>query len=158
SGQARRRPARGAEEQHGVQRDRAGELPPEAGRVGLLLRCPQQIRRGSLEPAAGIFGPLGMTAEIEMSPAGSRAAFAMPAPLRLLDRGIGLVTETLAAFLVVVEILVLLSGVIARYAFHSPIAWSDEVASILFLWLTMLGAVIALRRDEHMRFTVLVSK
>ena len=98
-----------------------------------------------------------MTAEIEMSPAGSRAAFAMPAPLRLLDRGIGLVTETLAAFLVVVEILVLLSGVIARYAFHSPIAWSDEVASILFLWLTMLGAVIALRRDEHMRFTVLVS-
>lgn len=93
-----------------------------------------------------------------MSPAGSRAAFAMPAPLRLLDRGIGLVTEMLAAVLVVVEILVLLSGVIARYAFHSPIAWSDEVASIVFLWLTMLGAVIALRRDEHMRFTILVAK
>jgi tripartite ATP-independent transporter DctM subunit len=99
-----------------------------------------------------------MTAEIEMSPASSRTSFAGPAPLRLLDQGIGLVTELLAAVLVVVEILVLLSGVIARYALHSPIVWSDEVASILFLWLTMLGAVIALRRDEHMRFTVLLSK
>lgn len=99
-----------------------------------------------------------MTVEIEMSPAAPRTSLAVPAPVRLLDQGIGLVTETLAAALVVVEILVLLSGVIARYAFHSPISWSDEVASILFLWLTMFGAVIALRRDEHMRFTVLLSK
>ncbi len=30
-------------------------------------------------------------------------------------------------------------------------SWSDELASILFLWLSMLGAVIALRRGEHMR-------
>ena len=33
------------------------------------------------------------------------------------------------------------------------LTWSDELAAILFLWLAMLGAVIALRRDEHMRLT-----
>ena len=35
--------------------------------------------------------------------------------------------------------------------------WSDELASILFLWLAMLGSVVALRRGEHMRMTALVS-
>ena len=49
------------------------------------------------------------------------------------------------------------AGVVARYVFHSPLVWSDELASILFLWLAMLGAVVALRRGEHMRMTALVS-
>ena len=54
------------------------------------------------------------------------------------------------------EIVVLLAGVIARYVFHQPLIWSDELASILFLWLAMLGAVVAFRRGEHMRMTALV--
>ncbi len=41
--------------------------------------------------------------------------------------------------------------------FHAPLVWSDELASILFLWLSMLGAVVALRRGEHMRMTALSS-
>ena len=39
---------------------------------------------------------------------------------------------------------------------HRPLIWSDELASILFLWLAMLGAVVAFRRGEHMRMTALV--
>ncbi|WP_458870064.1 TRAP transporter small permease subunit, partial [Enterococcus faecium] len=39
------------------------------------------------------------------------------------------------ALLVATEIAVLLAGVVARYIFHYPLIWSDEVASILFLWL-----------------------
>ena len=42
--------------------------------------------------------------------------------------------------------------------FHRPLIWSDELASILFLWLAMLGAVVALRRGEHMRMTALVGQ
>ena len=64
--------------------------------------------------------------------------------------------EIPAALLVVAEIVVLLAGVIGRYVFHEPIIWSDELASILFLWLAMLGSVIALRRGEHMRMTAFV--
>jgi len=66
--------------------------------------------------------------------------------------------EIPAALLVVVEIIVLLAGVISRYVFHNPIVWSDELASLLFLWLAMLGAVVALRRGEHMRMTALTGK
>ena len=35
--------------------------------------------------------------------------------------------------------------------------WSDELASILFLWLAMLGAAVAFRRVEHMRMTAVVA-
>ena len=52
----------------------------------------------------------------------------------------------------------LASAVVARFVFHSPLIWSDELASMLFIWLAMFGAVIALRRGEHMRMTALVSK
>ena len=71
---------------------------------------------------------------------------------------LALLVETAAALLVLVEILVLFSGVVARYVFGHPLVWSDELASILFLWLSMLGAVIALRRGEHMRMTALVGR
>jgi tripartite ATP-independent transporter DctM subunit len=61
-----------------------------------------------------------------------------------------------AAVLVVAEVVVLLAGVVARYAFRQPIIWSDELASMLFLWLAMLGSVVAFQRGEHMRMTALV--
>lgn len=75
-----------------------------------------------------------------------------------LDRGLGTFVEWVAASLVLVEIVVLFAGVVARYVFHQPLVWSDELASMLFLWLSMLGAVVALRRGEHMRMTGLVSR
>ena len=75
-----------------------------------------------------------------------------------IDGVLGAIVEIPAAILVAAEIVVLFSGVTARYAFHRPLTWSDELASILFLWLAMLGAVIALRRGEHMRMTALVAR
>ena len=56
--------------------------------------------------------------------------------------------EIPAAILVVVEVVVLFAGVLARYVFQAPLIWSDELASILFLWLAMLGSVIALQRPS----------
>ena len=73
-----------------------------------------------------------------------------------LESAAGTVIEYIAALLVVAEIVVLFAGVVSRYVFHQPILWSDELASTLFLWLAMLGAVVALRHDEHMRMTAIV--
>jgi tripartite ATP-independent transporter DctM subunit len=75
-----------------------------------------------------------------------------------LEAGLGAVVEAAAALLVGAEIAILLAGVLSRYVFDSPLVWSDELASILFLWLAMLGAVIAFRRDEHMRMTAVVGR
>ncbi|MBK1836065.1 TRAP transporter large permease subunit [Azospirillum sp. YIM B02556] len=77
--------------------------------------------------------------------------------LRRIDAAIGYLVEVPAALLVVAEIVVLFTGVISRYVLHQPLVWSDELASFLFLWLAMLGAVVAFRRSEHMRMTAIVS-
>lgn len=63
-----------------------------------------------------------------------------------------------AALLVVAEVIVLLTGVTFRYALHDPLIWVDELAVTMFIWLTMLGSVLALHRGEHMRLTALVNK
>ena len=64
--------------------------------------------------------------------------------------------EALAAWLLVVIVLLLLAGVTSRYVFSLPVVWIDEVASICFLWLAMLGAAIALDRNEHLRLTIVL--
>ena len=74
-----------------------------------------------------------------------------------VDNVLGHMVSIPAALLVFADIVVLFAGVLARYAFASPLLWSDELASILFLWLAMLGSVVALRRGEHMRMTAFVS-
>ena len=73
-----------------------------------------------------------------------------------LDRLLGHLVEFPVAILVVAEVVILFAGIIARYVVHQPLIWSDELASILFLWLAMLGAVVAFGRGEHMRMTALV--
>jgi tripartite ATP-independent transporter DctM subunit len=65
--------------------------------------------------------------------------------------------EAVAAIIVLAETLILLAGVVFRFVLRAPLVWSDELASILFLWLAMLGSVIALQRAQHMRLTALVS-
>jgi tripartite ATP-independent transporter DctM subunit len=71
------------------------------------------------------------------------------------DWALGRLVEFTAAFLVLGEVAVLSAGVVARYGFARPLSWSDELASSLFLWLAMLGAVLALRRGEHMRLAAI---
>jgi tripartite ATP-independent transporter DctM subunit len=66
-------------------------------------------------------------------------------------------TEVPAAILVVLEVIVLFAGVVSRYVFNRPLVWSDELATLLFLWLAMLGSVVALRRGEHMRLTAVAN-
>jgi tripartite ATP-independent transporter DctM subunit len=77
---------------------------------------------------------------------------------RAVDRAIGAVVEPVAALLVAIEVAILTAGVFTRYVLKSPLVWSDELATILFLWLAMLGSVVAYRRGEHIRLSVLVRR
>jgi tripartite ATP-independent transporter DctM subunit len=75
---------------------------------------------------------------------------------RLIESAVSVVVSVAAALLLVTEIIVLAIGVSARYLLRQPVIWSDELAGILFLWLAMLGAVLAFKRSEHMRMTAIV--
>ena len=67
-------------------------------------------------------------------------------------------TELLAVCLLVAEVGLLLTNVFFRYVMHQPLVWGDELASLLFIWLAMIGAVIALQRGEHMRLTTFIAR
>lgn len=86
------------------------------------------------------------------------SASASEKALRIADRILGRTIELVAVALILLEIVILFSGVVARYVLHVPLVWTDELASILFLWLSMLGAVIALRRGQHMRMTAFIDR
>jgi len=78
--------------------------------------------------------------------------------LVMIDRGVGTSLEYVAAGLVLAEVAILFSGIVARYLLRTPLIWSDELASILFLWLAMIGAAIAVRLNEHMRMTACIAR
>jgi len=69
------------------------------------------------------------------------------------ERALRRMVEGAACIGVLAEVVILSAGVVSRYVLNHPLVWSDELASIVFLWLAMLGSVIALQRGEHMRLT-----
>src|SRR6516165_5107737 len=75
----------------------------------------------------------------------------------VVDNLIGHLAEAIGAAIVVAETFILYAGVVSRYVFNSPIIWTDELANFLFLWLSMIGTVVALRGNGHMRLTTLVN-
>src|SRR5579864_5048978 len=109
--------------------------------------CHSRIEVAGMENAS-------QTATAELS----RARRSAVRPVLIADAWFGRVLEWIAAALVLVEIAILFAGVVARYGLRAPLVWTDELASILFLWLAMIGAVVAFRRAEHMRMTALVSR
>ena len=62
--------------------------------------------------------------------------------------------EFTGAALLFLLIAFVLIGVFFRYFVSSPLIWIDEAASLTFLWLSMLGSVIAIDRGEHLRLTL----
>lgn len=66
--------------------------------------------------------------------------------------------EAVAALLMTLIIALLLAAVFSRYVLEKPIVWIDEVVSISFIWTTMIGAALAMHRNEHLRLTLVVEK
>ena len=80
-----------------------------------------------------------------------------PAPLAWVTR-LMWPLEAVSALLLIVIVVLLFTGVVARYAFSLPVVWIDEVVSLSFLWVAMLGTVLAMHRNEHLRLTLVVER
>ena len=63
----------------------------------------------------------------------------------------------IALFLAIMVVLVF-GNVVLRYAFNSGITVSEEVSRWLFVWLTFLGAIVALRQHGHLGVDALVRR
>jgi tripartite ATP-independent transporter DctM subunit len=81
----------------------------------------------------------------------------LPVRFRRIDIVLRWITELPAAIILLGEIVLDFWGVVSRYVLNQPLDWADEVTEVGFIWMIMLGSVIALRRNEHMRMTALVN-
>jgi tripartite ATP-independent transporter DctM subunit len=64
--------------------------------------------------------------------------------------------EIIAAALIAGIVLLLFGGVVSRYLFSAPLDWIDETVSMAFIWVAMIGAAIAMYRNEHLRLATFV--
>ena len=49
-----------------------------------------------------------------------------------------------------------LTGVLFRYVFRSPIGWTEELSRYLMIWAATLAISIGVKRNEHIGITVLI--
>lgn len=76
---------------------------------------------------------------------------------KLIDGYCQLISYLIAALLALMVVLVF-GNVFMRYAFNSGFSISEELSRWLFVWLTFLGAVAALRSNAHLGTDMLVGK
>lgn len=75
----------------------------------------------------------------------------------LIDRYCRFINLLIALALAVMVVLVF-GNVVLRYAFNSGIAISEELSRWLFVWLTFLGAIVAIKEHAHLGTDMLVSR
>ncbi len=66
--------------------------------------------------------------------------------------------NVLTAIALLLMVALVFGNVVLRYVFNSSIIVSEEVSRWLFVWITFLGAVIALREHAHLGTDALVSR
>lgn len=71
--------------------------------------------------------------------------------MRWIERVASLVGGTCLAVLVVI----VAGSVVARYGIGRPIAWIEEMAGLLMVWIVMISAVGAEARNEHLTIDII---
>src|SRR5699024_3717684 len=60
--------------------------------------------------------------------------------------------------MLIVLSLVIIAQIGARYLFHQPLVWSEELALVLMVWITFLGSAIILDEHNHISIDFLVEQ
>ena len=71
--------------------------------------------------------------------------------------GIRLLEGLLVGLLGLMVVLVF-GNVVLRYGFNSGLVFSEEVSRFIFMWLTLLGALVALHDGAHLGMSSLVER
>ena len=66
--------------------------------------------------------------------------------------------NVLIALALALMVVLVFGNVVLRYAFNSGITVSEEVSRWLFVWLTFLGAIVAMKEHAHLGTDMLVSR
>ncbi|WP_028605811.1 TRAP transporter small permease [Ottowia thiooxydans] len=72
--------------------------------------------------------------------------------------GVCHVVEALIALMLAVMVVLVFGNVVLRYGFNSGITMSEEVSRWLFIWITFLGAIVALKEHAHLGVDMVVNR
>jgi len=68
------------------------------------------------------------------------------------------VISYLVLVLLALMVIIVFANVVSRYYLHFSLAWSEEVARFMLVWLVFLGSFLAYVNDEHLGLDILVRK
>ncbi|WP_374632068.1 TRAP transporter small permease [Ferrovibrio sp.] len=63
--------------------------------------------------------------------------------------------ENVLAAMLAIMFFAFILQIIFRYLLNLPIGWTNEISSILWLWLVLWGAAFVLREEEEIRFDLI---
>ena len=67
-------------------------------------------------------------------------------------------SKKLGTALLMVLVVSITVGIIARYVFRSPFVWTEELSTFLFIWLSFMGAAAASYDKRHVAVDYLYNK
>ena len=76
--------------------------------------------------------------------------------MRQLVDGFFRLLEALVVLCLVAMVIMVFGNVVLRYGFNSGITVSDEMSRYCFIWLTYIGAMVAMREKGHLGVDTLV--
>ena len=76
---------------------------------------------------------------------------------RLVD-GLCTLLEGLIALLLAAMVVLVFGNVVLRYAFNSGITVSEELSRWAFVWMTFLGAIVAVKENGHLGTDLLIGR
>lgn len=65
------------------------------------------------------------------------------------------IIEIVVSVLMVLMVGLVFANVLSRYLLNFSIAWSSEIARYIFIWLVLLGAILAFQNAEHLGLDLL---
>lgn len=66
--------------------------------------------------------------------------------------------KVVCGVIVVLLVVIVTIGIVARYILNSPLSWTNDLAMFLYLWLSFLAASLVLRSDGHYKIAIIAEK
>ena len=66
--------------------------------------------------------------------------------------------EIFLVVLLIIMVILIFVQVVMRYVFNSSLSWSEELARILFIWVSWIGISLGQKKGEHIKITMVTDK
>ena len=73
-----------------------------------------------------------------------------------MEKRLYAVLRTVCFLLMLAMVTIIFTQVVARYAFSNSLSWSEEAGRYIFVWMTFLGAAMAVRNRQHVSLDLIL--